>query len=114
GPTATAAWTRRSPWPEGAILLAGSDYPHPRHGYVPGTPVTWVAAEDRSAEALLEGVRAGRTAITRLPIPQAPALVRLDAQLVAVDAAAAVQRDVARRSRLLHGACGVSDDRAAC
>src|SRR5699024_12168455 len=57
------------------------------------------------------GVRAGRTAITRLPIPQAPALVRLDDQLVAVDADAAVLRDVAGRSRLLHGDRVVIDDR---
>lgn len=110
-PTATAPWTLLSRWPEGTILLGGSDYHHPRHGYVPGTPVTWVAAEDRSAEALLEGVRAGRTAITRLPIPQGPALVRLDDQLVAVDADAAVLRDVAGRSRLLHGDRVVIDDR---
>src|SRR5699024_335157 len=57
------------------------------------------------------GVRAGRTAITRLPIPQGPALVRLDDQLLAVDADAAVLRDVAGRSRLLHGDRVVIDDR---
>lgn len=102
-PTSTAPWALLSHWPRETILLGGSDYHHPRHGYHPGTPVTWVAAEDRSPEAILAGVRAGRTAITRVPTPGAPALVRIGDELHAIDAAGTVFRDREGRSRLLHG-----------
>ncbi|WP_345214824.1 CehA/McbA family metallohydrolase [Georgenia halophila] len=101
--TATAPWTLLSRWRDDAILLGGSDYHHPRHGYLPGTPVTWVAAEDRSPDALLDGLHAGRTAITRLPSPDAPALVRIGDDLVALAAAGTVLGDMEGRRRLLHG-----------
>jgi predicted metal-dependent phosphoesterase TrpH len=101
--TATAPWAFLERWRRDAVLLGGSDYHNPEHGYLPGTPVTWVAAEDRSPEAILDAVRAGRTAITRLPTPDAPALVRVDGELVAVAADGTVLRDLDGRSRLLHG-----------
>ena len=110
-PTATAPWTLLSRWPRETILLGGSDYHHPRHGYQPGTPVTWVAAEDRCAEAIMHAVRAGRTAISRLPTPDAPALVRIEDELVAVAADGTVLRDTVGRARLLHGDQVVIPDR---
>jgi hypothetical protein len=73
----------REPHP---VLLGGSDFHTPDHGYPPGTPTTWVAAEDRSPEAILEAIRQGRTAISRFPGPGEPALVRVGDDLVAVDA----------------------------
>lgn len=76
---------------------------HPRHDYLPGTPVTWVAAAANTPEAILAGVRAGRTAITRLPTPDAPALVRNEDELVAVAADGTVLRDLEGRQRILHG-----------
>lgn len=101
--TATAPWALLSRWPRGTILLGGSDYHHPRHGYLPGTPTTWVAAEDRSPEAILDAARAGRTALTTLPTPDAPALVRREDELIAIGADGTVLRDLAGRARLLHG-----------
>ncbi|MDR7380589.1 CehA/McbA family metallohydrolase [Promicromonospora iranensis] len=68
------------------VLLGGSDFHTPDQGFPPGTPTTWVAAEDRSPEAILDAVRHGRTAISRFPGPGEPALVRVGVDLVAVDA----------------------------
>ncbi|MFW6598503.1 CehA/McbA family metallohydrolase [Propionibacteriaceae bacterium Y2011] len=102
-PDATAPWAYLAQWPEPPTLLGGSDYHHPRHGYKPGTPVTWVAAEECTTESIMEAVRAGRTAITRLPTPDAPALVRVGDELVASAADGTVFRDIDGRSRLLHG-----------
>lgn len=101
--TATAPWALLARWPRGTVLLGGSDYHHPRHGYLPGTPTTWVAAEDRSPEAILAAARAGRTALTTLPTPDAPALVRCEDELIALEADGTVLRDLEGRARLLHG-----------
>jgi hypothetical protein len=68
------------------VLLGGSDFHTPDQGFPPGTPTTWVAAEDRTPEAILDAVRHGRTAISRFPGPGEPALVRVGDDLVAVDA----------------------------
>ena len=100
---ATGPWALLNRWRRDAVLVGGSDYHNPSHGYPPGTPVTWVAAEDRSAEAILDAVRRGRTAITRLPSPDAPALVRLEDALVAVAADGTVLTDREGRRRTLHG-----------
>lgn len=99
----TAPWALLARWRRDATLLGGSDSHHPRHGYKPGTPVTWVATEDRSPEAILDGVRAGRTAITRQPTPDAPALVRIGDELIALAADGAVFCDLEGRRRMLHG-----------
>lgn len=99
----TAPWALWPRWHQDAVPLGGSDYHHPRHGYPPGTPVTWVAAEDSSAEAILAAVTAGRTAITRLPTPDAPALVRVGDDLVAMAADGAVLSDLEGRRRRIRG-----------
>ncbi|MEV1128514.1 CehA/McbA family metallohydrolase [Agromyces sp. NPDC049794] len=105
--TAPLAWFRT--WPAGATLLGGSDTHMLEEPQRPGTPTTWVAAEDASADAILDGVRAGRTAITGsavvgdaalLPeLLRAPALVRLGGDVVAVDAEGLVLVDGAGRRR---------------
>lgn len=68
------------------VFLGGSDFHTPDQGYPPGTPTTWVAAEDRTPEAILDAVRHGRTALSRFPGPGEPVLVRVGDDLVAVDA----------------------------
>jgi hypothetical protein len=70
----------------GPVLLGGSDFHTPEQGFPPGTPTTWVAAEDRTPDAILDAVRHGRTAISRFPGPDEPVLVRVGDNLVAVDA----------------------------
>ncbi|CAM3402413.1 CehA/McbA family metallohydrolase [Isoptericola cucumis] len=102
-PRATAPWTLLSRWRDDVTLLGGSDYHHPRHGYLPGAPVTWVAAEENSPEGILDGIRAGRTTITRLPTPDAPALVRLGDDLAALAADGTVLADTCGRRRMIHG-----------
>ncbi|HLR27327.1 MAG TPA: hypothetical protein VK086_01435, partial [Ruania sp.] len=69
-------------------------------GWTLGTPTTWVAARDNTTEALLEGVRAGRTAISvgvrpdATPDPlHAPLLIRHDGELLALAAQDAVLVD---------------------
>ncbi|UOE43518.1 CehA/McbA family metallohydrolase [Agromyces larvae] len=119
--TAPFAWFRT--WPQGATLLGGSDFHLPEEPQRPGTPTTWVAAEDDSAEAILEGVRLGRTAVTGaaelvdgVGVPQlmaAPALVRVGDELVAVDADGLILVDGAGRRRMVRGArAGFTLDRA--
>ncbi|WP_207211992.1 CehA/McbA family metallohydrolase [Promicromonospora panici] len=71
---------------ERPVFLGGSDFHTPDQGYPPGTPTTWVAAEDRTPEAILDAVRHGRTAISRFPGPGEPVLVRVGEDLVAIDA----------------------------
>lgn len=110
--TAPFAWFRT--WQPGATLLGGSDVHLLEEPQRPGTPTTWVAAEDSSAEAILAGVHAGRTAITGgavldgavlLPdLMRAPALVRLGDEIIAVDAEGLVLVDGAGgRRRVLSG-----------
>ncbi|MEI3844774.1 MULTISPECIES: CehA/McbA family metallohydrolase [Microbacterium] len=101
-------------WGTGVTLLGGSDF-HMRGQRVgPGTPTTWVAAEEPSAEAILAGVAAGRTAIMGgvterdgLTVPDvltAPVLLRLDGALVAIDADGLILVDGLGGRRTVHGA----------
>ena len=95
--TATAMWTLWQRWRPDAFVLGGSDFHNPILGYEPGTPTTWVLAADRSPEAILAAVTAGRTAVTQTP--RSPALLPVDGELVAVDAAGTVLRDLHGRGR---------------
>lgn len=101
--TGTAPWALFARWRHDAVLLGGSDFHRPEQGFPPGTPTTWVAAEDRSPEALLAAVAAGRTAITRTSDLRAPALLRLDDELLAVDAEGTVLCDMDGRRRVIGG-----------
>ncbi|GGM28245.1 CehA/McbA family metallohydrolase [Promicromonospora citrea] len=76
------------------VLLGGSDFHTPDQGYPPGTPTTWVAAADRTPEAILDAVRHGRTALSRFPGPGEPVLVRVGEDLVALDADGTVLVDL--------------------
>ena len=98
-----APWSLWPLWRRDAILLGGSDFHNHRHNYRPGTPTTWVAATDRSPEAILEATVAGRTAISMLPGPGSPTLLRVGDELVAVEADGAVLIDIEGRSRIVHG-----------
>jgi hypothetical protein len=84
--TATGPWAYLRATHERPVLLGGSDFHTPDQGYPPGTPTTWVAAEDRTPEAILDAIRHGRTAISRFPGPGEPVLVRVGEDLVAIDA----------------------------
>ncbi|MBF8185881.1 CehA/McbA family metallohydrolase [Nonomuraea sp. K274] len=98
---APLAWA--DAWRDDVIAIGGSDF-H-RHGSdgLPGAPTTWVLAED--ASAVLDGVRAGRTAVSAEP--GGPLLLRLGGELLALDADGLVlvrpdgTRQVVRGERVL-------------
>ncbi|MDR2996852.1 MAG: CehA/McbA family metallohydrolase [Microbacterium sp.] len=109
----TAPFAYHALWPAGATLLGGADFHMRSQGVGPGTPTTWVAAEDPSAEAILAGVAAGRTAIMGglkqregLTVPDlltAPVLLRLDGDVVAIDADGLVLVDGLGARRMVRG-----------
>lgn len=98
----TAMWGLLDRWRPDVVLLGGSDFHHTGHGYAPGTPTTWVAAADRSPEAIAEAVAAGRTALSWGPGPSAT-LLRVDDELLALDADGTVLVDRDGRRRVVHG-----------
>ncbi|MFT4234830.1 MAG: CehA/McbA family metallohydrolase [Microbacterium sp.] len=100
-------------WDQGATLLGGSDFHRREQRVGPGTPTTWVCAEDASPDAILDGVKAGRTTITGtvamrdgLSVPDllhAPILLRDDDRLTALDADSLVLVDGAGRRQTVRG-----------
>ena len=101
--TAPWAWWQR--WDRTATIIGGSDFHDPAQGYPPGTPTTWVAAAEPSPAAILDGIRAGRTAISRFPGPGEPVLLRVEDELIAIDAEGCIlvdeqgHREVVRADR---------------
>lgn len=80
------------------VLLGGSDFHNHQGPQRPGRPATWVLARENTPEALLEGVKAGRTALTGIsPLPgqspweenlSCPIALRIDENQIWVDQAA--------------------------
>lgn len=68
--TAAFAWTGRLLAERRALghpvlsMLAGADFHSPDVPVRPGTPTTWVCAEDDTPEAILHAMKEGRTALT--------------------------------------------------
>ncbi|HEX4812575.1 MAG TPA: CehA/McbA family metallohydrolase [Nonomuraea sp.] len=77
---APLAWA--DAWRDDVIAIGGSDFHQHGSDGLPGAPTTWVLAEDPSA--VLDGVRAGRTAVSAAP--DGPLLLRLGDELLALDA----------------------------
>jgi len=76
---APLAWAQA--WRPDVIPVGGSDFHRPGDTAVLGAPTTWVLAE---AGDVLGGLRAGRTAVSAGP--DAPLLLRLGDELLALDA----------------------------
>jgi hypothetical protein len=89
-----AWWTA---WGDRTVPVAGSDFHSPAQGRPVGAPVTWVASESDDQAAVLEGLRAGRSALAAGV--DAPVLLRVDDELVAVggDGTQLVDRDGRRQ-----------------
>ncbi|HEY9472960.1 MAG TPA: CehA/McbA family metallohydrolase [Mycobacteriales bacterium] len=68
----------------GVTPVGGSDWHRPGADAPPGQPTTWVACAEESAEAVLAGLRAGRTAVSATR--DGAVLLRVAGELVAVDA----------------------------
>ena len=93
------AWWAAHGW--APVPVGGSDW-HGLSGTAPlGTPTTWVACAGDDVAGVLDGVRAGRTAVSAGP--DAPVLLRVDDELVACGADGAVLRSPDGRRRLVHG-----------
>ena len=71
-------------WNPAAVPVGGSDWHRSGSDAPPGSPTTWVEAEDADPAAVLEAIAAGRTAISAER--GGPVLLRADDELVAVDA----------------------------
>lgn len=82
-PIDTSVWSWWNVWGP-AVPLGGSDFHFPESGLRPGTPTTWVAAEDSSVGGILSAVEAGRTMLSIGP--DAPALVPVGDELIAYGA----------------------------
>ena len=102
--TAPLAWFQN--WDRSATLIGGSDFHDPSQPFRPGCPTTWVAAAANTPEAILDAVRAGRTAISGSVLEHegtitanldGPVLLRNGAELVAVDGAGTILVDGAGR-----------------
>ena len=80
--TTPLAWWRA--WDAGAIPVGGSDWHRPGADALVGSPTTWVECEGDGPDAVLDGLRAGRVAISAGR--GGPVLLRQGGELVAVDA----------------------------
>lgn len=98
---APLAWAQA--WRPEVVAIGGSDYHRPGKDALPGTPTTWVLAEDGTTGAVLAGLAAGDTAVSAGP--DAPLLLRFGGDLLALDADGAVlvrpdgRREVVRGDR---------------
>jgi len=104
--SSTQAWAFWQRWGRDVVPIGGSDFHRPGQGWTVGTPTTWVAAEDSSPEAILDGVQRGRTAINVGVRPDAtpdplctPVLLRVDDEVHAIHAEGAVLVDLEGRQR---------------
>ncbi len=111
--TATTPWTFLRWWgTHHPVLLGGSDVHDPGQGWNPGTPTTWVLAEECTPDALLVALIAGRTSLSVGTRPDttvdpfgSPVLLRLDDELLALAASGCVLVDAGGRRRALVGDC---------
>jgi PHP domain len=71
-------------WDTAAIPVGGSDWHRPGSDAPPGCPTTWVECDGSEAGDVLDGLRAGRVAISAER--DGPVLLRHDGELVAVHA----------------------------
>jgi hypothetical protein len=80
--TTPLAWWQA--WNPAAIPVGGSDWHRQGSDAPPGTPTTWVESADPSTGAILDGLRAGRVAISAGR--DGPVLLRHDGGFVAAGA----------------------------
>jgi hypothetical protein len=83
-PTWTTPFSWWQAWDPTAIPVGGSDWHREGSDAPLGTPTTWVESADLGVDAILDGLRAGRVAITASR--EGPVLLRHDGSLVAVGA----------------------------
>jgi hypothetical protein len=97
--TGPLAWW--SAWGLDTVPVGGSDFHSPDQGRPLGAPVTWVACESDQPSAVLDGLSTGRTAVAAFV--DAPVLLRVDDELVAVGGDGTVLVDVDGRRQVVRG-----------
>lgn len=96
---APLAWLMAWGWD--TVAVGGSDFHRPADAARLGQPTTWVACPDRSAAGVLDGLAAGRVAISAAP--DGPLLLSAGDDVVALDADGTLLADVTGRRRLVCG-----------
>jgi hypothetical protein len=99
-------------WDPGAIPVGGSDWHRPGADAAPGSPTTWIEAASAEPQALLDGLRAGRTAISATR--DGPVLVRAGGELVAAGADGTILAGPDGPFALVRGALARFDGAAGC
>lgn len=100
-PTDTSIWAWWNAWGGDGIPLGGGDFHRNEDGHPTGLPTTWVMAAGSTEEDILAALKVGPTAVS-MGI-EAPLLLRIAGELVAVDAEGTVLVDVEGRRRLIRG-----------
>jgi PHP domain len=80
--TAPLAWWMA--WDPAVLPVGGSDWHRPGSDAPPGSPTTWVECAGDGPDAVLDGLRAGRSAISAQR--DGPVLLRMDEEFVAIGA----------------------------
>ncbi|MQY09256.1 CehA/McbA family metallohydrolase [Actinomadura macrotermitis] len=93
---APLAWARL--WHDGVVPLGGSDFHDPAQHKLIGEPTTWVLAE---GDDVVGALAAGRTAVSAGR--DAPVLLRVQDELIAIDADGTVLVDPDGRRRAVRG-----------
>ncbi|MBA2415886.1 MAG: CehA/McbA family metallohydrolase [Geodermatophilaceae bacterium] len=81
------------------VPVGGSDFHRPEQDRLPGEPTTWVLVSQHDVDGVLDGLRAGRTALSARRA--GPVLLRLGDELVAVDAEGLLLAGATGRRRLV-------------
>ncbi len=86
-------------WGTDTVPVGGSDFHTPAGAERLGRPTTWVACVDRGVPAVLDGLAAGRVAISESP--HGPVLLRIDDEFVVLGGEGALLVDAVGRRRLV-------------
>lgn len=83
-------------WRDDLVYVGGGDFHRPEANHAPGAPSTWVLADDMGDASIVEGIRAGRTAVSAGP--HGPLLLRHGDEFLVLDADGLVLWGPDRRS----------------
>lgn len=97
----TSIWAWLGAWGEPVIPLGGGDFHRPEGGHPTGLPTTWVQASDPEEAGIFGALKAGPTALS-MGI-DAPVLLRVDGELLAIDADGTLLIDFEGRRQLIRG-----------
>jgi hypothetical protein len=100
-PQDTSIWAWWNAWGTRTIPLGGSDFHKPNDGVEVGTPTTWVSAPDPGHDSILTAAIAGHTALSMGTAARGPVLVRVEDELIAIDADGAIFLDIDGRRRMV-------------